>query len=230
MARRDGLRPDDRAPGLFVGDGVDVAGDVSLGAHVVLHDRVSLAAGSVVQDGAVLGLRAVGGPGVDEAGEAGPLLVEARAAVCAQAVVYAGARIGEGAIVGDQALVREGVEVGRGTVVGRGSTLSRGVRVGERARIQTNVWLSAGTVVEDDAFVGPGVTAAGDEPRGATLRRACRVGGGAVLVGGVEIGEEAFVAAGAVVEGDVPARTVVMGSPARVVREVDDDELVERWR
>jgi len=51
-----------------------------------------------------------------------------------------------------------------------------------------------------------------------------------VLVPGVEVGEEAFVAAGAVVTKDVLARTAVMGVPARVFREVGDDELLERWR
>jgi len=66
--------------------------------------------------------------------------------------------------------------------------------------------------------------------RGATLRRACRVGGGAVLTPGVEIGEEAFVAAGAVVTRDVPPRAVAMGAPARVAREVPDEDLLERWR
>jgi acetyltransferase-like isoleucine patch superfamily enzyme len=68
------------------------------------------------------------------------------------------------------------------------------------------------------------------ELRGATLRRACRIGGGSVLVPGVEVGEEAFVAAGALVTRDVPARAVVMGAPARVVREVPDEDLLERWR
>ena len=65
--------------------------------------------------------------------------------------------------------------------------------------------------------------------RGAVLRRACRVGGGAVLTPGVEIGEEAFVAAGALVTRDVPARAVVMGVPAIVVREVPERDLLERW-
>ena len=62
------------------------------------------------------------------------------------------------------------------------------------------------------------------------LRRACRIGGGVVLTPGVTVGEEAFVAAGAVVTRDVPARAVVMGVPAKVVREVGDEDLVERWR
>ena len=58
------------------------------------------------------------------------------------------------------------------------------------------------------------------------LRRACRIGGGAVLLPGVEVGEEAFVGAGAVVTRDVPARTVVVGVPARAVREVAPEELL----
>ena len=66
--------------------------------------------------------------------------------------------------------------------------------------------------------------------RGARLRRACRVGGAAVLVPGVEVGEEAFIAAGAVVTRDVPPRGVVMGVPARLVRQVADEDLLERWR
>ena len=66
--------------------------------------------------------------------------------------------------------------------------------------------------------------------RGVTLRRAYRVSGGAVLPPGVEIVEEAFVAAGAVVTCNVPPRAVVMGVPARIAREVGDEDLLERWR
>ena len=151
----------------------------------------------------------------------------------------AGAIVGERAVIGDQAHVRERAQVGDESVVGRGSAVDNDVSVGARVRIQTGCYVTAYSTIEDDVFVAPGVTLTNDDTmgrhgpdyalRGATLRRACRVGGGAVLVPGVEVGEEAFVAAGAVVTADVPARTVVMGVPARVVREVGDEDLLEQW-
>jgi acetyltransferase-like isoleucine patch superfamily enzyme len=107
-------------------------------------------------------------------------------------------------------------------------------------RVQTGCYVTAGTVIEDDAFLGPGVITTNDDTMdrrppatplaGATIRRAARVGAGAVLCPGIEVGEEAFVAAGAVVAESVTARTVVMGVPARAVREVPDGDLIERWR
>jgi UDP-2-acetamido-3-amino-2,3-dideoxy-glucuronate N-acetyltransferase len=94
-------------------------------------------------------------------------------------------------------------------------------------------------VLEDDVFVGPGVVLTNDNsmgrhppderPQGPTLRRACRVGGSAVVCPGLEIGEEAFVGAGTVVIADVPPRAVVVGAPARVIGEVGEEDLLERW-
>lgn len=156
------------------------------------------------------------------------------------AIIHAGVEIGAGARVGDHAQIRDGAKIGPGATVGSLSSVDPGVRIGARASVQARCYLSAGTVVEDDVFIGPGVTLANDntmdrhpgefELEGPLLRRACRVGAGVVVCPAIEIGEEAFVAAGAVVVADIAPRGVVMGVPARTVREVPDEDLLERWR
>jgi acetyltransferase-like isoleucine patch superfamily enzyme len=220
--------------GVVIGDGV------VFGAHVVVHAGTTIGEGCTIEDGAVLGKRPRLARGSQALGEVVALELGAEVTACAGVVVFAGAKIADGAILGDQSYVRERSSVGQKSVIGRGSVVDNDVRVGARVKVQTNVYLTAFSVVEDDVFVGPGATTTNDDTmgrhgpemplRGATLRRACRVGGGAVLTPGVEIGEEAFVAAGAVVTRDVPSRAVVMGVPARVVREVGEQDLLERWR
>lgn len=174
--------------------------------------------------------------------ELAPLVIGDGVTVCAGAVLYAGTTIGDGVIVGDQAQVRERTVVGERTVIGRGTGIDNDVTIGARVKLQSQVYVTAFSVVEDDVFMGPCAMTTNDDTmgrhgperplRGATLRRACRIGGGAVLVPGVEVGEEAFVAAGAVVTRDVPACGWVMGVPARAPdgRRVAAHELIEHWR
>jgi acetyltransferase-like isoleucine patch superfamily enzyme len=230
----------DTAVGLVLSPTASVGRDVTFGAHVVVHDGVVIGDGVTIQDGAVLGKPPkLAGRSTAPRGGLDALVLEDGVVVCAQAIVFAGAHIGAGAIIGDQAFVRERARIGAGTVIGRASGVDNDVVVGAHVRVQSQVYLTAYSVVEDDVFVGPCAMTTNDDTmarhapgvplRGATLRRACRVGGGAVLLPGVEIGEEAFVAAGAVVTSDVPARKVVMGVPARVVRDVPEEDLLERW-
>lgn len=234
------LSPDARAPGLVLGENVSIGEDVVFGAHVVVHDHVVIGDGCVIEDHAILGKRPRLAGRSTARGDVGRLILGERVTVCAGAIAFAGATVGDGAILGDQSYLRERSTVGPGSVVGRGSVLDNDVTIGARVRIQTNVYITAYSVVEDDVFVGPCAMSTNDDTmarhgpdhalHGATLRRACRVGGGAVLTPGVEVGEEAFVAAGAVVTRDVPPRTVAMGVPARVVREVPQEDLLERPR
>ena len=234
------LRPSDRAPGLLLGEQVLLPPTVELGGNVVIHDGTVIGGEVRIQDGAVIGKPVALGPRSSASRESlPPAELGSGVTVCAGAVVVAGARVADGAVIGDQAHVRERSGIGEGTVVGRGSAVDNDVVIGARVRIQTGCYITAFSTIEDDVFVAPGVTLTNDhtmgrhgpghELRGAVLRRACRVGGGAVLAPGVEVGEEAFVAAGAVVVRDVPARAVVMGVPARAVREVADEDLLERW-
>jgi acetyltransferase-like isoleucine patch superfamily enzyme len=154
------------------------------------------------------------------------------------AIVFAGTRIGARVIVGDQACVRERCEIGDDVVIGRGSLVENDTTVGARTKIQAMAYVTAYATLEDDVFLAPCVQTSNDNfmgrterrhelRRGPTIRRGARIGAGAVLCPAVEIGEEAFVGAGAVVVKDVPPRVVVVGNPARVLRDVPPDELLK---
>jgi acetyltransferase-like isoleucine patch superfamily enzyme len=153
------------------------------------------------------------------------------------AVVFAGSKVGARVILGDQSCVRERVTIGDDVVVGRGSLIENDTTIGALTKIQADAYITAYSTLEENVFIAPCVVTTNDnfmgrtEQRhdliaGPTIRRGARIGGGAVLCPGIEIGEEAFVGAGAVVTKDVPARMLVVGNPARVVREVAPGELL----
>ena len=154
------------------------------------------------------------------------------------AILFAGSTIGARVILGDQSCVRERVTIGDDVVVGRGSLVENDTTIGAMTKIQANAYITAYSTIEEHVFIAPCVVTTNDNwmgrtearfgnVRGPTIRRGARVGGGAVICPQVEIGEDAFVGAGAVVTKDVPARTVVVGSPARVLREVPHAELLD---
>jgi acetyltransferase-like isoleucine patch superfamily enzyme len=154
------------------------------------------------------------------------------------AVVFAGTTVGERVVVGDQACVRERCTIGDEVVIGRGSLVENDTSVGALTKIQAHAYITAYSLLEENVFIAPCVITTNDNfmgrtekrhelVKGPTIRRGARIGGGAVLLPGIEVGEEAFVGAGAVVLRDVPARAVMVGSPARQIREVPEEELLK---
>jgi acetyltransferase-like isoleucine patch superfamily enzyme len=204
----------------------------------VVYSGVELGDDVVVGDYAIVGKQPVLGPrSTARREELPPLAVGDGARILAGAVVFAGSRLGKGVIVGDQACVRERCELGEEVVIGRGAFVENDVVVGARTKIQANAYVTAYSLVEEDVFIAPGVVTTNDnfmgrterrheQRKGPTIRRGARIGGGAVLLPGIEVGEEAFVGAGAVVLADVAPRAVVVGNPARQIREVAPEELL----
>lgn len=130
------------------------------------------------------------------------------------------ARIEPGAIIRDQ------VEIGKGAVIMMGASINIGSVVGEGTMIDMNVVMGGRATVGNNCHIGAGSVLAGViEPPSAqpvVVEDGVVVGANCVILEGVTVGEGAVVAAGAVVTEDVPPNTVVAGTPARFIKEIDE--------
>ena len=133
-----------------------------------------------------------------------------------------------------------GCEIGDNSRIGTFVEIQRGAKVGRRVKVSSHTFICEGVEIEDQVFIGHGVTFINDrypravnaagELQGASdwrvvptrVRRGASIGSGSTILCGVEIGEGAIVGAGSVVTHDVPARTIVAGNPARVLRGVEE--------
>src|SRR6185436_15676767 len=127
-----------------------------------------------------------------------------------------------------------GCEIGDGTKIGTFVEIQKNARVARRCKISSHTFICEAVTIEDEVFIGHGVTFINDKvPRATSSRgelqteadwtpvptlveRGASIGSGATILCGVTIGEGAIVGAGAVVTADVVARTIVAGNPARV--------------
>lgn len=164
--------------------------------------------------------------------------IEDKCIIGALVVVYRGCKIRTRVMVADLASIREDVEVGEYTIVGRGVTVENKVRIGKRCKIETEAYITALSEIEDYCFIAPEVSFTNDNflgrtkerfkyHKGVTLKRGARVGANATFLPGVCVGADALVAAGSVVTRDVPAKKIVCGSPARELRDVPPEQLLE---
>jgi acetyltransferase-like isoleucine patch superfamily enzyme len=202
----------------------------------IVYPGTVLGEGVRVLEYAVVGKQPVLSPrSTAKRAELPPTRIGEGTVVSTGAVVFAGTTIGERAIVGDQACIRERVTLGDDVVVGRGSLIENDTTVGSMTKIQADAYITAYSTLEEHVFIAPRVVTTNDNfmgrteqrhelVKGPTIRRGARIGGGAILCPGIEIGEETFVGAGAVVTRDVPAGAVVVGNPARRIRDVPDGE------
>jgi acetyltransferase-like isoleucine patch superfamily enzyme len=205
----------------------------------VVHPGTVLGEGVIVLEHAVVGKQpALSSRSTARREPLEPTRIGDGAVVSTGAIVFAGSTIGARVILGDQTCVRERVTMGDDVVLGRGSLVENDTTIGSLSKIQADCYITAYSTLEERVFVAPCVVTTNDnfmgrtERRhalraGPTIRRGARIGGGAIICPGIEIGEEAFVGAGAVVTKNVPPRVVVVGNPARVLRDVAAEELLD---
>jgi UDP-2-acetamido-3-amino-2,3-dideoxy-glucuronate N-acetyltransferase len=234
------------AAGTQLGHNTVVHEDVKLGANCRIGSGVVIHPGSVIgnnvriDDNTVIGKlpmkAALSAVTQDQTLDA--CVIEDDCMIGAMVVIYRGCRIGKKVMVADMASIRENVEVGEFTIIGRGVTIENKVKVGSRCKLETEAYITALSEIGDGCFIAPEVTFTNDNflgrtkdrfkyHKGVTMKKGARIGANVTVLPGLTLGEDALVAAGSVVTKDVPARKIVLGSPARIWRDVPLDQLLE---
>jgi len=140
--------------------------------------------------------------------------------------------IGEGTSVWQFVVILTQARIGRDCNINAHCFIENDVVLGDRVTVKCGVYLWDGLRVADDVFIGPNATFTNDRlPRSkqypesfpqTVIERGASIGAAAVILPGLTIGAGAMVGAGTVVTRDVPARALVVGNPARIVRYLDE--------
>lgn len=132
-----------------------------------------------------------------------------------------------------------GCEIGDETKIGAFVEIQKNARIGKRCKVSSHSFICEGVAIEDNVFIGHGVTFTNDtypratngdgslqtgvdwDVRPTIVRKGASIGSGVTLLCNLSVGENAIVGAGSVVTRDVPPNTVVAGNPARVLRSIE---------
>ena len=225
---------------VVIEDGVKIGDNCLIGNNVVIHEGTIIGNNARIDDNSVIGkqpMRSVNSIFKDEE-KLPPSEIKDECLIGAGVIVYCGCIIGEKTLIADTAVVRENVSIGSKTIIGRGTTIENFCKVGSNCKIQTDVYLTAYSEVEDFVFIAPCVVTSNDNYaarskdrfgkfKGVTIKKGGRIGAGAIILPGKVINEDGFVAAGSVVTKDVELETIVVGNPAKKFRIVPENQLLK---
>ena len=221
-------------------EGTRIGRECIIGSGVVIHADTVVGSHVRVDDHAVLGKEPMRAKAIaiPQSSDLAPLEIGEGTLVGTGATLYRGARIGTGCLIADYASVREESTIGQDTVIGRGTVVENKVKVGERCKVETGVFIAAYSEVGNGCLIAPEVAVTNDNfmgrteerkkhYRGITIEDGGRVGANATLLPGRTIQRDGVAASGSVVTHDIPARTIVAGVPARHFRDVPREQLLE---
>jgi acetyltransferase-like isoleucine patch superfamily enzyme len=161
-------------------------------------------------------------------------IIGCNAVIRSHTVIYAGNIIGDNFQTGHGAMIRELNQIGRQVSIGTHSVIEHHIRIEDNVRIHSQAFIPEYSILEQECWIGPNVVftnalyplspEAKKNLKGPTICRRAKIGANSTILPGVIIGENALIGAGTVVTKDVAAGKVVVGNPARIIKDITDLE------
>lgn len=218
---------------------VKILGEVRIGKNVIIHDFVTLYPGVTIEDnveimeGAIIGRLPKGAKAIARKviENYGKVLIGEGSVVSPNAVIYTDVIIGKGTLIGDSASIREQCRIGDNCIISRCVTVNYNTKIGDRTKIMDNTHITGNMTIGNNVFISVLVATTNDnniglkgydesKVIGPTIEDNVAIGAAANILPSVKIGKGSIVGAGAVVTKDVPEKTLVLGVPAKVVRQL----------
>ncbi|MBQ5152948.1 acyltransferase [Macrococcoides caseolyticum] len=224
---------------VIIGENVELGENVIIGNNVVIYDNTKIGSNVIIMDNSVIGKTPTRAKSsiLPEIKELPPCEIGNGVTIGTSAIIYVNAKIADDVFVADLATVRERVEIGEGTIVGRGVAVENDCVVGKKCKLETNCYITAYSTIEDYVFIAPCVVTTNDNYlardkerynhfKGVTVKTGGRIGANSTILPGKIIHEDGTVAAGSIVSKNVEKETLVVGTPAKIIRNVPENQLL----
>ncbi len=225
---------------VVIGEGVEFGEHVTIGNNVVIYDGCKIGSYTIIQDNVVIGKQPTRAKNsiLPEVKKMPSTIIGNGCTIGTSAIIYAGAEIADDVFVADLATIRERVTIGEKTIIGRGVSVENDCKVGKKCKLETNCYITAYSELEDYVFIAPCVVTTNDNYlarskeryekfKGVTVKEGGRIGANATILPGKIIEKDGTVAAGSVVTKNVKSGELVVGSPARKLRDVPENQLLK---
>ncbi len=235
------VKTSDIGKNVQISEFVVVRENVKIGNDVIIHPNVVIGSGTIIGDGVEIFPGAFIGKEPKGAGVLArrpvfdfQIFIGANTSIGPNAIIYYDVKIGENTLIGDGVSIREKSRIGSRNIIGRYVAINYAVTTGDRVRIMDHSWLAGNMNIGNDVAISGGVLTTNDNDigrgtyreelmQGPTIEDGSRIGAGAILLPNVIIGKNSIIGAGSVVTKNVGSYTVVMGLPAKLVRELEKE-------
>lgn len=224
----------------IISSGVKIGKDCIIGNNVIIYPHTEIGDTVRIDDNTVIGKQPMkaAASATTHLTELAPARIGDNCIIGTSVVIYTGCQIGKKVLVADLSTIRENVSIGDFTIIGRGVAVENFCKIGSYCKLETNVYITAYSELEDYCFIAPCVATSNDNYmgrdkerfkhfKGVTVKKGGRIGLNATILPGKIIEEEGEVAAGAVVTKNVPSKKIVLGTPAKVLKDVPKSQLLE---